>query len=324
MRTGFVPRLVTTLLAAVLGTLAVAEGVWEARTPLPTATGELVGAALEGRPVLAGGLGPRWSVSSRVLAYQPAAERWQPLPRLPAPLNHHAAAVVAGTLYVMGGATDFSRDMVERPDVYALLPGASRWQARAPMPQARWGHGAAVIDGKIYVAGGRQPEASALMVYDPNADAWEVGSDLPTPRDHLGVVAVDGKLYTIGGRVGLQNVGAVEVFDPETARWSTAPPLPTPRSGMAVAVVDGRVHTAGGEDLETGKVFDAHEVYDPLAQAWSAPAPLLQASHGALGVASADGFMVIGGSSRAGGQSASGWLERVDVYIRQAVGHDTE
>ena len=40
------------------------------------------------------------------------------------------------------------------------------------MPTARSGGGSAVIDGKIYVAGGRPPRGSDLAVYDPSADAW--------------------------------------------------------------------------------------------------------------------------------------------------------
>jgi hypothetical protein len=299
-----------------LGARVAAEGVWEARAPLPIATGELIGAAVDERPVLTGGLGPEWSVSSRVFTYDPAGDVWEGLPDLPAPLNHHAAAVANGILYVMGGATDFAHGMVERPDVYALSPGASAWEERAPMPEARWGHGAAAIDGKIYVAGGRRPEDAALMVYDPETDRWDLGPEMPTPRDHLGVVALDGLLYAVGGRVGSQNVGAAQVFDPETEGWTSAPDLPTPRSGMAVAVVSGRIHTAGGEDLEAGSVFDTHEAFDPLAEEWITLPPLPQATHGALGASVEDGFMVAGGSSRAGGQSALGWLDRADVFLR--------
>jgi hypothetical protein len=214
-------------LTAVLA-VAVIEGAWQARAPLPVVIGELVGAVLAGRPVVAGGLGPEWSVSSRVFAYDPLADEWKSLPDLPVPLNHHAAAVVDGVLYVMGGAVNFGLGMVERAEVYALLPEATAWEERAPMPEARWGHGAAEMGGKVFVAGGRRAEDKALLIYDPASDRWEIGPDLPTPRDHLGVVALDNLLYTVGGRVGSQNVATVEIFDSETDTWMEGPPLPTP------------------------------------------------------------------------------------------------
>jgi hypothetical protein len=87
---------------------------------------------------------------------------------------------------------------------------------------------------------------------------------------------------------------------------------------MAVAVVKGRIHTAGGEDLPANEVFDTHEAYDPVAQAWSTLTSLPQAAHGALGLALEEGFMVIGGSSRAGGQSLLGWLDRVHLFMVEA------
>ena len=295
--------------------MAIISGNWERQASLPIASGELIGVVWDGRPVVTGGLGPAWQVSARVYVYEPSIDRWERLPDLPVPLNHHAAAVVEDVLYVMGGAAEFGSGMQDRAEVYALTPGATEWGERAPMPEARWGHGAAVVDGRIYVVGGRQSEDRALLIYDPQVDQWELGPDVPTPRDHLGVVALDGLLYTIGGRVGLENVGNVEVFDPQAHTWTSLIPLPTARSGMAVAVVNGRIHTAGGEDLQTGEVFDTHEVYDPEAQEWIAAPPLLQATHGAAGFALDAGFLVVGGSSEAGGRSALGWLDRADLFI---------
>ncbi|MBA2449296.1 MAG: hypothetical protein H0V51_14850 [Chloroflexi bacterium] len=48
------------------------------------------------------------------------------------------------------------------------------------MPTARNGGGAGVIDGNIYVAGGRPPRGHDLAVYDQSADAWTVLPDVPT------------------------------------------------------------------------------------------------------------------------------------------------
>ena len=57
-------------------------------------------------------------------------------------------------------------------------PAIGGWLQRGPMPTARSGGGKAVINGKIYVAGGRPPEGHAFEVYYPATDKWE---KLPDP-----------------------------------------------------------------------------------------------------------------------------------------------
>jgi hypothetical protein len=68
------------------------------------------------------------------------------------------------------------------------------------MPTARSAMAAGVIDGKLYVAGGRPPRGSDFAVYDPVADEWTVLPEVPTQRNHLAAAAIDGKLYVAGGR----------------------------------------------------------------------------------------------------------------------------
>ena len=50
--------------------------------------------------------------------------------------------------------------------VYEYDPAANRWTAKAPMPTRRGGGAAAVVDGKIYVVGGRPPGGADFAVYD--------------------------------------------------------------------------------------------------------------------------------------------------------------
>lgn len=59
----------------------------------------------------------------------------------------------------------------------------------------------ALIDGKIYVAGGvgKDGLSNKLEVYDIKNDRWEAKLDAPTKRDHLAAVAYGDKLYVVGG-----------------------------------------------------------------------------------------------------------------------------
>src|SRR5258706_12622167 len=86
--------------------------------------------------------------------------------------------------------------------VYELDPGVGEWVAKSPMPTPRSGGGAAVIDGKIYVAGGRPPHGHDFAVYDPATDTWTELPDVPTDRNHLSMGAIGGQGDGAGGPLG--------------------------------------------------------------------------------------------------------------------------
>jgi N-acetylneuraminic acid mutarotase len=236
-------------------------------------------------------------------------------------LNHHAVAVMGHTLYATGGGGGRTFTFGDAlPTLYAYDAAADRWTRKADMPAPRWGHGAAVVDGKLYVVGGiGGDEPSPVLEYDPHGDQWAIRAALPTPRDHLGVIAVGEQIYAIGGRRQGKNVAAVEVYDPATDRWTTAAPLPTPRSGMAVGFVGGRIAAIGGEDMRffLGKVFPAHERYDPAKGRWSAGLPPPTPRHGAAAAVVNNRLYVIGGATRHGAFSVISWSRAVEAFTPQ-------
>jgi hypothetical protein len=97
---------------------------------------------------------------------------------------------------------------------------------KAPTPTARSAGATGVIDGKIYVAGGRPSRGHDFAVYDPGADTWTVLPDVPTQRNHQAAGAIDGLLHVIGGRfgggVGSEMTGIVEVYDLAGGNWRRA------------------------------------------------------------------------------------------------------
>ena len=110
-----------------------------------------------------------------VQVYESRTNKWQIVTPLPQPLNHVMPAAINGKIYVIGGQTSESSE----PDkagfvntVYEYDPGQDTWTTRAPMPSARSGGAAAVVNGKIYVAGGRPPGGHDFAVYDPKTDTW--------------------------------------------------------------------------------------------------------------------------------------------------------
>ena len=79
------------------------------------------------------------------------------------------------------------------------------WTPRAPLPAARQlPNGAAVINGKIYVAGGLTPlgPTRSLYVYNVASNSWTTKASMPI-RSHGGAAAaIDGKLWVIATPAG--------------------------------------------------------------------------------------------------------------------------
>jgi N-acetylneuraminic acid mutarotase len=289
-------------------------GVWEERAPMLTPRSEMSIAQLDGRIFAMGGYPGARVTSADVQVYDSQTDTWVFGPPLPLPLHHTMAAAAEGRLYLVGGeaGNPTPGESVFQNGLYMLDEQAGQWVSRAPMPTARSGGGAAVIDGKIFVAGGRPPRGHDFAVYDPLADQWTVLPDLPTQRNHLAVAAIGGKVYVAGGRfgggVGSEMTDALEIYDPATSTWTTGAPMLAPRAGVAPIAVNGCLYVIGGEgnDADPGGVFDRNEVYDPLTDNWLSLAPLPVPTHGLTGAAYLDGWIHIpGGATRRGVSGAN-------------------
>jgi N-acetylneuraminic acid mutarotase len=160
----------------------------------------------------------------------------------------------------------------------AQVPAPGRWTQGAAMPSSRTEVAVAEVDGKIYVVGGFGGERE-LEIYDPAADRWSRGASFPREVHHAAAVGVNGKLYVIGGYVhDWAPTNALYEYDPANDRWRMAAPMPTPRGALAAAVIDGKIHAVGGVG-GAGRVgrrsnTNAHEIYDPASDKWSARAAL--------------------------------------------------
>ena len=240
--------------------------------------------------------------------------------RLPQPIHHTHVAAVGGKLYMIGGEIDGAS--TGRPenfvaDVWVHDPAVGGWVAAcADADRARSGGGKAVIDGKIYVAGGRPPGGSAFEVYDPATDKWEKLPDLPTQRNHLAMVAINGKIIVAGGRTGpgamAERVDVVEIYDPATRRWTKGAPLPAPRGGITGAAHAGCMFVFGGEGERTHVLGLTPNTYgyDPRADRWTRLPDLPIAVHGLKGSAVIGGRIFLpGGGITLGGNSGTNAMQ---------------
>jgi len=292
---------------------------WSLGLAMPLPRSEHSIAEFGGRIWVLGGYPPGRLPSNLVQVYDPATSRWTLGPSLPEPIHHTHVASVGGRIYVLGGEVEgASTGRPERfvSNVWMHDPAVGGWVPRAPMPTPRGGGGKAVIDGKIYVAGGRPPGGSAFEVYDPATDTWERLPDMPTQRNHLAMVAIGGKIYVAGGRfgpgAGAERTDIVEIYDPATRTWSRGAPLPAPRGGITGAAHAGCMFVFGGEGERTHVLGLTPNTYgyDPRTDRWTQLPNLPIAVHGLKGSAVIGGRIFLpGGGITLGGNSGTNAMQ---------------
>ena len=104
------------------------------------------------------------------------------------PRSCHAAAAMAGKIYVTGG-NDPEPDGISTAVVFD--PQANAWAELTSMGAARADHASAAIRGKLYVFCGYDGDRMASAeAYDPTSNTWASVSDLMPARDECVAVAL--------------------------------------------------------------------------------------------------------------------------------------
>ena len=267
------------------------SAVWSMLAPMPTARQEISVSVLDGKVFAIGGYDAHGQSTATVEVYDPRTNTWQKAAPLPIATNHNAAATVNGRLYAFGGTS---------PRAFVYARGRDAWTEVASM---RYSHGGtpavAVIDAKIYVAGGTGSDmvGHELEVYDPGADKWQTLAPMRVPRNHTAGGAIGGRFYVVGGRGSPSAATAHEVYDPTTNTWTTRAPLPTGRSGIAAGVVGDRLYVFGGE---LPRLFGEVEVYDPATDRWQSLPPMPDPRHGIFAGVIGTTIYLPGGATRQG------------------------
>jgi N-acetylneuraminic acid mutarotase len=161
---------------------------------------------------------------------------------------------------------------------------------------------AAVIGGRVYVAGGAPDSAGrTLEAYDPATDSWVSLPPMPTARNHVAGGAIGGRLYVVGGRPPL-TLSVLEVFDPVSGTWKSRAAMPTGRSGHAAAVVRGCLYVFGGEgnSASASGVFAQSELYDPGTNSWTSLTSMRTPRHGIGAAAVGSRIYLPGGATQQG------------------------
>jgi N-acetylneuraminic acid mutarotase len=134
------------------------------------------------------------------------------------------------------------------------------WTEKAPMHKARHHLTSAVVDGKLYVIGGRllgdgipAPVAEGLSnfdyneMYDPVNDTWTTLEPMPSKRSGLASAAAGNYIYVFGGQKVNGTFENNERYDTKNNIWTTEKPVPTPRLGLKAVTVGDDIYVVGGK-----------------------------------------------------------------------------
>ena len=211
-------------------------------------------------------------------------------------LRPHALRLAEHAVVVAGG----SRNYLRAPTAEGHLLTGGRWLSIAPMSGPRSSACSVVLDGELWVLGGRGENGRALPsveVWNPQANSWRSSPSFRQARSwHVGGV-VGGSLVIAGGYGDFYaSLASAEAFSPATG-WTSLPPMPRAAYLATAVVLGGRLYVAGGLGCDKLQMWDG--------TAWTLKADLPAKRYSAASVAVDGKMWVIGGYVRDEGDTAS-------------------
>ncbi len=197
---------------------------------------------------------------------------WVPAGEMPGPQAETVGVSLNGRLHLVTGRApkgEANGQWNDQGDIdihRAFDPAANRWETLAPCPMARNSAAGAVLEGMLWVAGGRTVGGGGtgrLDRYDPAADRWTTMAPIPRSFGQnnqvgggLAMAAAGGKLVAFGGEWFARPGGGVFPetwsYDPARDLWEAGPDMATPRHGLGSAAVGDVVYAIAGGAVVSG------------------------------------------------------------------------
>ncbi|MFN7944035.1 MAG: M36 family metallopeptidase [Blastocatellia bacterium] len=228
-------------------------------TPMPAGLNGSEAVYLNGKIYIPGGVNNSVLLSAKHYAYDVAANTWAEVADLPvgAFLEALAADPARGVYYHTGGLQSISASSGSTT-IRSYDPKTNTWTDLPPMKTARFGHRAAVIEGKLYVYGGLGPVdgLDTGEVFDFTTRQWSPIAASGRPR--MTAFAFTGSDQSgnplwvmVGGVVPGTSVliAGADAYDVRNNRWvalDNSYQMLTPRSLGGSTVVGDYFYAIGG------------------------------------------------------------------------------
>lgn len=184
---------------------------------------------------------------------------WETLRPLPHPQAEMVCASLGGYLHAVGGRAPSGSlnaqwaDHIDTDEHWYYDAADDRWRPLAPLLTPRNSAAGAVVNGVIYVIGGRtvsDGNSDAVEVYDPQSDRWEKASPMPKRQGGLAAAVLNGKIYAFGGEYFTPSPGGVFAeaweYNPDTDKWRAVAAMARRRHGLGAVAIGNAIYALGG------------------------------------------------------------------------------
>jgi N-acetylneuraminic acid mutarotase len=229
---------------------------WTVLTPMPDAEAETsaVYSPINNKVYVFGGDDPVTGINSNATRiYDIGTGTWSAGANMPDVRSFMASGYYNGKIYLVAGYNTGNVDP-SFGQVWEYDPVLDTWNtSRTSMPITLGGPGFGIINGHIYVAGGRNLANTNLnTLYDYNiaADTWTQRANLPAGINVPGSGVENGQLAVFGGgnpfALAPETTGATVIYNPASDTWAAGPTLNQVRSFPAGTNVGNTLVAAGG------------------------------------------------------------------------------
>ena len=179
------------------GSIQIGQGRrWVSGGSLPSARADAGSVTIGGSAYLVGGYDGS-TMDAEVVATTDGRS-YRPVAALRVPVRYPALAVVGSRIYVFGGLTASGRPSSA---VQVVDPQARRVHVVGRLPVALSGAAAGVLDGTVYLAGGRTSRGAteAIYAFRPRGASFLRAGSLRVAVANAGTAVTDGRLWIVGG-----------------------------------------------------------------------------------------------------------------------------
>jgi len=200
-----------------------------------------------------------WQMRSNCWRIGAIDEQWDEMRPMPHPKAEMVCASLNGLIHVVGGRAPYGSQNsewshhIDTDEHWIYDAAADRWHTLAPLPTPRNSSAGAVVNGVLYVIGGRtvnDGNSAVVEVYDSLSDRWNRAAPMPKAQGGLAAAVMNGKIYAFGGEYFSPGSGGVFAeaweYNPRSDHWRAVAAMPRRRHGLGAVTIDNAIYVMGG------------------------------------------------------------------------------
>jgi len=220
---------------------------WTAAANLPETRWGGYAAEVDGKIYIIGGVlqsGNNISFLVNVMEYDPATNTLTERSQIPVPLFSGCGAVIGKKIYVMGGATVSSGQLVYNNSTQVYDVATNTWSNATAVPYNAQYPTATAVGNDIYLIGGSGATSSNMDVaykgtVDGTTITWTPIAAHPTGVTQAAAGTLNGMVYVAGGAINGAPTDHMYKYDPASNKWAVDYSLPVPTAGVVAMQSNG-------------------------------------------------------------------------------------